>query len=200
MGIYSVKPAFQKKLAPVVSWCIQSGIHPTTLNVLGFVASVGIAAAIVLSPYSPYTLLAVPLFAFVRTAINALDGQVARGQGFASPIGEVQNETVDRISDALIFLSFFCVPGVYPELVGLTVAAILLTSYLAVVSKAAGGPRLYDGWMGKADRMIVLGAGALLALLFDPIMTWIAVLIVVAGGSVFTFVERARRAYHELAR
>lgn len=75
-----------------------------------------------------------------------------------SPFGEVKNEVADRLSDIAWFtgLSFVF----EPILVMAALVIVLLNSYIGTVTKAAGGPRLYVGFMGKADRMGLLSIAA----------------------------------------
>lgn len=145
-------------------------------------------------------LLLVPAGAFLRTAANALDGMVAARTGTARPLGEVLNETGDRVGDVAAFLPVALVPGVPDLLVAGTLAAMLISSYLGVVVKAAGGRRLYGGILGKPDRMLVLGAAAVVALFLSPDSVFVAALWIVLGGSVVTFFQRAAAARRELRR
>jgi hypothetical protein len=72
---------------------------------------------------------------------------------------------------------------------------VLLSSYLGVVSKAAGGPRQYGGVMGKADRMLYLALAALVAGLAGR-PEWLNVyLAVVLVGALVTLVQRGRQTY-----
>lgn len=197
MGIYAIKPRFQKTLEPVVIWCVNNGVSATALNGAGLVVALLIAGCIVVSDAHSIVLLLVPVFAFVRTASNALDGLVSRREGNDSPYGTVLNETLDRLSDAAIFLSFLTLPSIDARLVAVTVALILLASYLAIAVKAAGGPRLYMGIVGKADRMIYLSLAAL-AVFGTGDVEWFTILFLfLAMATTATFIERlfaARRA------
>src|SRR5205823_12277050 len=55
--------------------------------------------ALFAAPWQPWLLAVVPIVAVVRTALNALDGMVARDTGLARPWGEVFNELCDRFAD-----------------------------------------------------------------------------------------------------
>jgi len=154
LGIYGIKPWFQKQLQPIVKalW----HVHPDVLTwgALG----VSLTAAVVLNSAYEQPLLAivaVPLL-FLRLALNALDGMLAKQTGKARPAGEVINELSDRLSDVAIFLSFAFWPDVKIHLVLLAIIAMLIVSYVGVLGKAVGAEREYGGLLGKAGRMILL--------------------------------------------
>jgi phosphatidylglycerophosphate synthase len=172
---------------------------PADVVTLSGVAFAGVAGlGIWLGRHGSLWLLMVPAGAFLRTAANALDGMVAQATGTSRPLGEVLNETADRLADVAVFLPVCLVQGVPPLLVSAAVAAMLIVSFLGVVIKAAGGPRVTVGVMGKPDRMFVAGAAALAAMWADPgwVFTW-ALWIVIAGCAI-TLVQRARVASREL--
>jgi CDP-diacylglycerol---glycerol-3-phosphate 3-phosphatidyltransferase len=191
VGIYSVKPAFRAALRPVVGALVRGGISADAVTLAGLVfAAVG-GLGVWLGRLGDAWLLLVPLGAFLRTAANALDGLVAQATGTSRPVGEVLNETVDRLADVAVFLPIGLVPGVHPLLVAGAVAAMMTVSFLGVTVKAAGGPRVYSGIMGKPDRMLVVGAAAIVALWVDPSRVFIWALWIVVAGCVVTLVQRA---------
>lgn len=199
-AIYSLKPAFRKTLAPIERTLVRRRVTADTITVAG-AAFAGLAGlGVWLGRGGSPWLLLVPAGAFLRTAANALDGMVAARTGTARPLGEVLNETADRVGDVAAFLPTALVPGVPDLLVAGSLAGMLLASYLGVVIKAAGGPRVYAGIMGKPDRMLVLGAAALVALFLDPGAVFATALWIVLGGSIVTFLQRAAAARRELRR
>lgn len=191
MGVYSIKPHFQRLLAPVAQVLIRLRVHPTYLNTAGLVLSVIGAAAIFFAQQHIWMLLYIPFMAFFRTACNALDGMVARA--LRTPhkeFGEVLNELFDRISDAALFLGLAFASFTTTGLGVVVTVLILLTSYLSILSKAAGGSRQYGGLMGKADRMILLGLMAVLILVtrdyrWGDILLWMTL-----WGTIITLTQR----------
>jgi CDP-diacylglycerol---glycerol-3-phosphate 3-phosphatidyltransferase len=168
MGIYSIKPKFQKFLKPVENLFVKWEVHPTIINFLALFLSIAAGFVLFYAEKYPMWLIYIPIMAFVRTALNALDGLVARrlkvkNQNF----GEVLNEFLDRLSDAIIFLGL-AFASYTNVILGTTVTVlILLNSYLGIVNKAAGGSRIYKGLIGKADRMIYLGIMAVIILIWN---------------------------------
>ncbi len=195
MGIYAIKPRFQKLLWPVKDFCILHRITPTVLNIVGLCCSLALAYCIVQAQLNAVFLLAIPVFALLRTASNALDGMVAREQNVASVQGELQNEFFDRCSDIIIFSAFLFVYGVVPFLVLVVVSGILLASFLGVLAKNLVGQRIYSGIMGKADRMLYLGIAGIVQFFVPTIFVWNIVLFGIALGLMETVVSRYIKIY-----
>lgn len=198
MGIYSLKPAFQRSLQGVEGWLVARRVHPDVLTYAGLAISVAGGVALYLSAALPWLLLTIPAVALLRTALNALDGLVAVRTRMARPWGEVLNEFCDRLADVALFGGLALAPSTDVRLGAVTLVAILLSSYLGILSKAAGGPRQYRGPMGKADRMVYLSVAAIVAFVAGP-TTLNAFLGLVLVGVVVTAVARARATYAVLS-
>jgi phosphatidylglycerophosphate synthase len=116
----------------------------------------------------------------------------------ARPWGEVLNEFCDRLADVAL-LGGVALAAPSDHLLGaITVVAMLLSSYLAIVAKAAGGRRQYVGPMGKADRMMVLAGTALLGLFLPVDKVYNFFLALVLAGLIITLVQRGRATYRDL--
>ena len=199
MGIYSFKPRFQSYLNPIKDFLISNRIHPTALNVLGLFTSIFAGVLFLLSSFSFDLVLIIPILAFIRTALNALDGMVARELNIRNQeFGEVLNEFLDRVSDTAFFvgLSF----ALYTDIVMglLTTILILLNSYLSIVSKAAGGKRVYEGFMGKADRMLYLSITSMAAYILVMPQLFDYFLIFTLIGTTMTILQRFFKVKQEL--
>jgi hypothetical protein len=75
---------------------------------------------------------------------------------------------------------------------------MLLSSYVAILSKAAGGRRQYGGIMGKADRMIYLSIAAVIALALPSIRVFTIFLWIVLAGLVVTLARRLQDTHRDL--
>ncbi len=191
MGIYSIKPKFQKVLRPLELFLIRNKVHPTTINLVAFFLSLAGGVSLYLAELNIWLLLYLPLMSFFRTALNALDGMVARSlnvknQGF----GEVLNEFLDRASDASIFFGLALASYTNLALGALVTIIILLNSYLSIVSKAAGGSRQYGGIIGKADRMIYVGILAVAILVTKDFNLANYFLYFIGIGTLITLIQR----------
>ena len=198
MGLYAIKPAFQKILTPVCDFCITMKITADHLNLAGLVSSGMMGTLFVFGKNHPTLFLAVPLFVFIRLATNALDGMVARKTGASSAIGEVHNEVLDRISDAVVILSIGMTGLGSMQLSSVVCAFMMLGSFIGLSSKAAGGRRIYDGVMGKPDRMVVVGALSFIAVWYQSSILWNAGLGFMAAGALISCLQRYMIARREL--
>lgn len=198
MGIYRIKPRFQQALGGAQRALVRRRVHPDYLTIGALLLSICGGVALWGSHWSRWLVLLVPLVAMGRTALNALDGLVARDLGLARPWGEVLNELCDRLADVALFTGVALAVGSDARLGAITIVVMLLSSYLAILSKAAGGRRQYGGVMGKADRMIFLSVVSVAAFIFPslPILTWF--LVVVLIGLALTFARRAGDTYADL--
>jgi CDP-diacylglycerol--glycerol-3-phosphate 3-phosphatidyltransferase len=161
VSIYSIKPAFQRRLLFARDVFVRRGISADSLTALGLGLSTMGAIALVLSNQMPLLLFTIPVWAMGRIALNALDGMVAVADGSARPYGEVLNEVCDRLSDTAWFIALAIL--VDPVMALGALVLILISSYIGTVVKAAGGTRIYSGTMGKADRMILLSIASVAA-------------------------------------
>jgi CDP-diacylglycerol--glycerol-3-phosphate 3-phosphatidyltransferase len=197
-GIYQVKPAFQRSLGGIQHWLVVRHVHPDWLTFAALGLSVVGGVAVYFAPEAIWLLATIPPLVLIRTALNALDGLVAKETGLARPWGEVLNELCDRVADVALLGGVALASPTNHLLGAVTIVAMLLNSYLAVLSKAAGGRRQYAGPMGKADRMIVLGVAAALGLVLPLMWIYNGMLVVILVGLVPTFIQRARDTHGDL--
>ena len=110
----------------------------------------------------------IPLWMFLRMALNAVDGMLAREFGQQSKLGAYLNELSDVVADSALYLPFALIPGVSSLLVVGVVLVAVFSEYAGVLGLMVGASRRYDGPMGKSDRAAVfgiLGAGVAIGLL-----------------------------------
>jgi len=205
-GIYAIKPAFQKALRPFENFLVKARVHPDAVTMAALIVSAAGGTALAISglPGMLGMLCSTPIFAFIRTALNALDGMVAQRTATARPWGEVLNEFSDRLSDLVIFAGLFLSRLAYGPLLASVLVTILLSSFMGVLSKAAGAKRQFGGLMGKADRMVLLGLMGPLAFFLENknlmpasvvVNSFLAIVLV---ASVVTLVQRGARTYVDL--
>ena len=145
-------------------------------------------------PDSAWPLLLLPVTLFVRMAMNAIDGMMAKEHGQAGPAGAVLNELSDVIADAALYLSFALIDGLNAVLVVLVVVARIVAEMAGSFGPLIKAQRNYAGPLGKSDRAFAFG---LLAVLLGLGLTpglwttlYLAALLVLSG---LTIVNRARR-------
>jgi CDP-diacylglycerol--glycerol-3-phosphate 3-phosphatidyltransferase len=198
-SIYDIKPAFQRLLRPLVRMLATSDVTANQVTLAAVWLSCGVGACVALFPAARWPLLVLPVWLFVRMALNAIDGMLAREHGQKSALGALLNEIGDVVADSALYLPLALVPGFDPRLV---VGVVLLAAISEVAGLAAvqiGASRRYDGPMGKSDRAFVFGLLALLAGLGLPLAPWLGgVLVLVAVLLAWTIVNRLRRALDEV--
>ena len=197
-SVYDLKPKFQNLLRPLCRRMAGSGITANQVTLGAALFSIGLGVAITVSHGAPWSLLLLPPLLFLRMALNALDGMLAREFNQKSRLGAVLNELGDVISDTALYLPFAAIAGVPALLLALLVAIAIITEMTGVVGVGIGASRRYDGPFGKSDRAVFFGALALaLGLGIRPGL-WTGVLLAlgVAAG-LLTIVNRARGALAE---
>jgi phosphatidylglycerophosphate synthase len=200
MGLYALKPKFRQSLGFVERRLIRAGVSADAITVVGLLFALAAGAALWFGRSGGGWLLIVPIAVFLRIAANALDGMVAIATGTTHPRGEVLNETADRVADVAIFFPLIAVPGLEPALVTATIAMVLITSTVGITARAAGGPRIYAGVMGKADRMLVVGFAAVVAYFAGNMDAVFSVaLAIVLAGSAATFITRIAAVRRDLS-
>jgi len=176
MTIYDLKPKFQALLRPTVKMLADKGITPNQVTMFAMVLSILVGATIALTHGAKWILLFVPLFMFLRMALNAIDGLLAKEHDMKTKRGAMFNEMSDVIADVALFLPFAFIAGVNPIFVVLFAVVGVFNEMAGVVAQTLNGERRYDGPMGKSDRVFVVGFIALLLGLGVTAGLWVDVL------------------------
>lgn len=192
--IYDLKPAFQNLLRPIVRALAHAGATPNQITYAALLLSILAGGAVALTHGATWSLLAIPAVMFVRMALNAIDGMLAKEHDMKSDAGAMLNEMGDVLSDAALYLPFALIGGVSALWVVLFVIMAILTEMAGVLGALIGGVRRYDGPMGKSDRAFVIGALSLglgLGILPDGWFDAIMIVSTVMGG--WTVLRRSVR-------
>ena len=174
MSLYQLKSQFQDQLRPISDALVEQKVTANQVTVSAILLSLSTAYVIAKPAQNqPRLWLLLPSSLFVRMALNAIDGMMAREHGQASRIGAVLNEVGDIVADTALIASL--APHVandnaqastvnlpnrisihQPHIVGLIVLSIG-TELLAILSNKSLGVRANQGPLGKSDRAFVLG-------------------------------------------
>ncbi len=197
-SIYDLKPRFQAVLRPIVTSLAARCVTANQITALAVVLSVITGALIWRFPDHHWPLLAIPVVLFVRMALNAIDGMLAREHDMQTPLGAILNELGDVFSDTALYLPLAMVPGVNASVLVIIVLLSAISEMTGVVAVQIGASRRYDGPMGKSDRAFVFGAISLaLGLGASPIPWLTPVLLILIVLLAVTIINRARRALAE---
>jgi CDP-diacylglycerol--glycerol-3-phosphate 3-phosphatidyltransferase len=160
-SIYTLKPLFQGWLRPLVRGLAEAGVTANQVTLLACALSITTGVLLIILKNVPRLLLILPAFLFLRMAMNAIDGMLAREFGQKSDLGAYLNELTDVISDAFLYLPFAYLGMFDPLWIGITIVLAVISETAGTIGVMIGVARRYDGPMGKSDRAFVFGAGAL---------------------------------------
>ena len=199
-SIYDLKPAFQARLRPMADRLARAGITPNQVTLAGIGLSITAGLAIALFPAHVWPLWLVPVALFLRMALNAIDGMLAREHDMQTALGAMLNELGDVVSDAALYLPFAGLAVLSAPLVVSVVVVGIFTEMTGVVAQTLGASRRYDGPMGKSDRAALFGTIAVWVALFGgPALLLDGILMLAAVLLTLTVIQRARRALAEVA-
>ena len=198
-SVYDLKPRFQKLLRPAMKALARVGLTPNIVTVTAIVGSILAGAAVSQSAANPTLLLLLPGWLFLRMALNAIDGMMARELGLSTHLGAVLNELGDAVSDLGLYLplAFVYEAAAWP-VIAFSIGAVL-TEFSGVLGRSLGASRHYEGPMGKSDRAFVVGALGLATFFFPAVLrAWPLIFSVASLLTVATCLNRVTRALKEL--
>lgn len=173
------------------------GVTANQVTLAAFALSLVHGVANAVTGGADWVLLSLPVVLFIRMAMNAVDGMLAREFDQKSPLGAILNELTDVLSDAVLYLPFALIAGLPSALVVIVVLFGVTAEMTGVIGVQIGASRRYDGPFGKSDRAFFFGAFAVLLVFFEP-GRWSTVLIAFAAAlGAATIVNRARMALKE---
>ena len=198
-SIYDLKPKFQSLLRPMVNALARSSVTANQVTIAALLLSLT-AGDLIARTHGGRMLLLLPAVLFVRMALNAMDGMLAREHNQKTALGAILNELGDVIADVGLYLPLAAVPEFDPWLVIAVVILSVLTEMTGVIGVQIGASRRYDGPLGKSDRAFLFGLmGLLLGLRVHIGRAIPAVLFAMILLLVMTIFNRARRALQEVS-
>lgn len=158
---YLVRQWWQHWASPIVRFLVRHHWHPNALTYLSLVFAVasGLLFALAQPAYAG-------LFLLLSGACDSLDGRLAREAALHSARGAFLDSSLDRVSEIVIFIGISAYlresPFFYASLIAL--GSSLMVSYARARGQSLGVD-FGRGLMQRAERIVYLGAGALL----DPL-------------------------------
>ena len=193
MTLYDIKPQFQNLLRPLVLTLYEKNITANQVTLAALAGSIVIGVILMVFPHR-YLFIVLPVFLFIRMALNAIDGMLARECNQKSHLGALLNELSDIVSDMALYSPFLFLNPSPAILILLTLLAIILTEFCGVLVQTIGAKRRYDGPLGKSDRAFVFGAYAVAVVFWDkaPDYLWVLFTMILLL-SVYTCFNRCRK-------
>lgn len=192
MSIYDLKPKFQNLLRPLTTKLAEKGVTANQVTILA--CAISVILGLFLTALSEYSVLFVliPIWLFIRMAMNAIDGMLAREFNQKSRLGGYLNEITDVVSDAALYLPFAFIMPFTAWQIAVFIWLAALTEFCGVLGQVQGKSRRYDGPLGKSDRAFLFGVlGLCYALMNLP--DWLYWCAWVANGLlILTCVKRVR--------
>jgi len=182
MTLDSYRDHVKPIIDPFVRVCIKIGLTPDICTVLSLFAAAGAGIA-----FYFYEIWLGTACILLNAIFDALDGSIARKLEVHGLKGDFLDHTVDRYADIFMICGIFAGPlcpwqiGVF----GLT--GVLMASYLGTQAQAVGIGRFYGGFLGRADRlMLLIGAGIVTLITSADIMglsifAWILLIFGIFG-------------------
>lgn len=171
-----VRHRVEKLTDPLGRFLGRLGFTPASLTILGLLMT--LAGAVVLAVVN---VVAGAWIIVGGSAIDSLDGAVARATGRASDRGAVLDSVADRVGETAMWasLAYAIDERLAAVLCVVALGGALLTSYLRAKAESVGVEGR-GGLFGRAERVIIFGVGltfgwALPMLWLTVIGTWITV-------------------------
>ena len=193
MSIYELKPKFQNLLRPLVRRLYSAGVMANQVTLAACVLSVLLGALLVKFADVSTLFFLLPIWMFLRMALNAIDGMLAREFNQKTKLGGYLNEATDVISDTALYLPFAFVAPFGWGVIALVIFLAFMSEFLGVLGQVHGSGRRYDGPMGKSDRAFVFGLIGTIYAVFGRLPSWFSLaLYAVAFLLAFTCINRVR--------
>ncbi|MBN4910034.1 CDP-alcohol phosphatidyltransferase family protein [Staphylococcus sp. EG-SA-13] len=157
MSIYEIKPKFQQLLMPIVDWMRKIGMTPNQVTILALLLSIVTGVILSIFHENKWIYILMPIVMFVRMALNAIDGVMAKKYQMKSHLGLLLNELGDVISDLFLFIPFVFIAEDYGIGILLFISLSIISEMAGVTVQVIGSSRRYDGPMGKSDRAFIIG-------------------------------------------
>jgi len=194
MTLYDLKPRFQALLRPLVAALAARGVTANQVTLAALAGSILVGSLIAQLAANAAVFLLLPVWLFLRMALNAIDGMLAREFNQKSTLGAYLNELSDVVSDAASYAPFALVAPFAPGWVMVVVGLSGLAEFAGALGPLVGAPRRYDGPLGKSDRALVFGALGFWIGIGGPVPDWLAWLMpTLALLLVATVINRIRR-------
>lgn len=169
--LYQIKPRFQGLLRPLLRRLHRAGVSANQITLAALALSV-IAGGVLMVLKTPPAFAILPGVLFIRMALNALDGMMAREYHQQTRLGAILNELGDVLSDVALYLPFLFLPGSHPALVLTLLFFTVLSEFCGVLAQSINGVRSYAGPLGKSDRALAFGAWGLAIAIWPQLLAW----------------------------
>ncbi|SNU00831.1 CDP-diacylglycerol--glycerol-3-phosphate 3-phosphatidyltransferase [Ruaniaceae bacterium KH17] len=178
---------------PVAKLLVKLGVSADAVTITGTILAITVSFTLLARGH----FVSGPLLLGAILVTDSIDGQMARLTGRASKWGAFLDSTLDRMTDACVFLSIALAAQSFEGTIGTVtygfalaiVPLAMLVSYARARGEAVGADPS-RGLAERTDRLIVALAGCLAVGLGAPILVLTIALGYVAIASAITVVQR----------
>jgi CDP-diacylglycerol--glycerol-3-phosphate 3-phosphatidyltransferase len=190
--VYDLKPRFQALLRPLSNRLVALGSTPNQITIAAILLSIGEGVLILAFPGKAFPLLLLPVVLFVRMALNAIDGMMAKEHNMQTQIGQQLNEYGDIVSDLALYAPFYSIFTLdnAKNLLVVFLLGLVLSEVVGIAGNALRGVRRYDGPMGKSDRAFAMGVLAVVLAIWGENPLYAQAYMIVLVGLVCITVAR----------
>lgn len=168
-----VRPHLQGILGPIGNFLAGIGVTPAAMTAIGLLVTIVGAVVIGLGEFAVGATIAM-----LGSALDGLDGTVARAAGTVTARGAFLDSASDRIGEIASFAALALAMegnGRVLLLIVLSVGGAMLVPYLRAKAESVGVEGR-NGFMGRAERVILFAVGLMTG--FVEPMLWIMVVTV----------------------
>jgi CDP-diacylglycerol---glycerol-3-phosphate 3-phosphatidyltransferase len=187
---------------PVTRALVRLRVHPNALTTAGF--AVTVMAGFL---YHQDHVRLAGLCVLLGGLVDIFDGRVARESGLASKFGSFYDSTLDRWSEIVVFLGLISLYNPYGReladawmiyVIVVAMGGSVMVSYTRARAEALGLD-CSVGFMQRAERVVLLGAGSLFfGLMWDGLVLKV-ILVILAITTVLTAIQRIVWVYQHAA-
>ena len=199
MSIYALKPKFQNLLRPLVRQLAAISVTANQVTLIACLLSILLGVVLALFPTFSSLFFLIPIWLFLRMALNAIDGMLAREFNQKSRLGGYLNEITDVVSDAALYLPFAFVAPFDAIQISSIIWLAALSELCGILGQVQGKMRRYDGPMGKSDRAFVFGVLGLLYAVngsLHSLFWWVANIVIIL--LIVTCIKRVKNGLAEV--
>ncbi len=175
-----LKPKIKSIAEPIALALGKIGLTPNLLTLIGFLLNIAVA---VILGYGHLMWGGIALL--IVSAVDMLDGALARASGQVTKFGAFWDSSLDRYSEAVIFagLLFWIMPSGDP-LYGILLISALIGSLMLSYTRARAeglGMDCEVGILARPERIIILG----IALIINQVIWGLGIIAVLANLTAF---------------
>ena len=186
-----IQAYLQQAITPLTCLLTRLQISPNQVTITGFLITLA-SAGLLLSDFP----ISAGIVFLVGSALDLVDGTLARLEQRATPFGTFLDSTLDRIGEGAMFMAIayrFALQGEELVVAGVVLAMLggMLTSYTRARAEALG-ISCKVGWVSRPERVVMIGIGLLFGIL-KGVIYLLAVLTLWTAGQRVVHVYRSLR-------